>query len=97
MENQVIAPALSDEERTFLYDQRNSEHFRLFAKAITWAYSLEAAKLVTATQVDLPRIQGVLQGLLSARGVIMTQGLTAAPTEQDFRKRVLNFSQSPKH
>lgn len=71
--SQVIAPALTAEEKRFLYDQRNSEHFRLFSKAITWAYSVEAAKLVTCSSEELLRAQGVLQGLLTARGIITTQ------------------------
>lgn len=91
MEHQAIAPALSEEERRFLFDQKNSEHFRVFAKAITWAYSLEAAKLATAVTGDLPRLQGVLQGLLAARGMVMTQSLSQAPTEGVVRTRLLQL------
>jgi hypothetical protein len=83
--NQVIAPALSIEERRFLYDQRNSEHFRVFCKAIAWAYSIEAARLITLPKDDLPRIQGVLQGFLGARGIISSQAFAGAPSEEELK------------
>lgn len=84
----VIAPALTEEERRFLFEQRNSEHFRVFTKAITWAYSLAAAKLVTANRDDLSKLQGVLEGLLTARGIILAQAYNGTPSEEELKSKI---------
>lgn len=85
----VLAPALTQEEKQFLYDQRNSEHFRVFAKAIAWGYSLEAARLATIPTSDLPRAQGMLQGFLGARGIVYSQTFQGAPSDDELRRVML--------
>lgn len=89
MNQSVLAPALTEDERRFLYEQRNSEHFKIFAKAITWGYSIEAAKLVSVQRDDLSRAQGVLQGFLGARGIVFSQTFQGAPTEEELRRVML--------
>ena len=81
--NQVgIDLELTEEERRFLFDHRNSEHFRVFAKAIACRYAQEAGRLVSVPMAELPRSQGVLQGLLAARGMIVAQSLGGAPQSE---------------
>lgn len=65
-----LAPALTSEEAQFLYEQRGSEHFRIFQKAITYLYSLEAARMASTTPELLLRFQGVAQGLLVAKNLL---------------------------
>jgi uncharacterized membrane protein len=85
----IFAPALTEEEKQFLFDQKSSEHFRIFSKAITWSYSVEAAKLVSLPSDQLLRAQGVLQGLLTARGIISTQATQGI--QQSNQNTVLPF------
>lgn len=62
--------ALSEEDKSFLYDQRHSEQFRVFAKAIKYLESVAHARLTVAQQSELPVLQGKLQGLLAARNIL---------------------------
>ncbi len=75
---QLIAVPLSTEEKRFLYDQRLSEHWRCFDKAIMYLYGVEAAMLVNADREQLPVIQGRMQGLLLAKHLLV-QGLPPDP------------------
>jgi hypothetical protein len=70
MQQAVLAPVLDESEKQFLYEQRYSEHFRVFQKAIVYLYSLEATKLSVAQQAELPVYQGRLQGLLIAKNLL---------------------------
>lgn len=70
MQMQFLATALTQEEKTFLGDQIKSEHFRVYQKAITYLWSLEAAKMVHADSGTLPIFQGVCRGLLLAKNLI---------------------------
>ena len=70
MEQHFLAPALTEDEKVFLYQQRNSEHYRVFSKAITYLYSLEAARMVHAKPDELLQFQGKGQGLLLARSLL---------------------------
>jgi hypothetical protein len=66
-----LAQALTDEEKQYLFDQRNSEQFRIFSKAITYLYSLKAAELANTTPELLLRYQGILQGLLISKNLLV--------------------------
>lgn len=70
MNQQYLAPALDEVERNFLYEHRNSEHFRVFQKAIIYLYSLDCARLSLAKQEELPMMQGRLQGLMAAKNLL---------------------------
>lgn len=69
----ALAEALTVSEKQFLTEVKNSEHFKLFKKALEYQYSLVCAMLVHAKPEDLPIQQGRLQGLLSAINVIENQ------------------------
>ncbi len=83
---QVIAFPLTVDEKRFLYDQSKSEHFRVYDRAITYLYGVEAAMLVNADRESLPIIQGRLQGLLMAKN-LLSQGM---PPEPDQPARAAN-------
>jgi hypothetical protein len=73
--NQVIAQPLTHEEKRFLFEQRNSEHWRVFDKAITYMYGVTASiEMMRATTETLPQIQGRLMGLLMAKN-LLSQGI----------------------
>ncbi len=65
-----LAPALTMEEKKFLWEQRQSEHFRVYDKAITYLWSLKAAELASATPDTLLKYQGVIQGLTIAKNLL---------------------------
>lgn len=65
-----LAPSLSEQEKQTLYDNRNSELYRVFAKAVTYMYSIKAAELAHAQPQDLVRYQGIMQGLLIAKNIL---------------------------
>ncbi len=73
MEQARLATPLSDEERDFLFEQRNSYHYRLFEKAILWLYGREANQLVQCKPESLVQKQGILIGLTMAKN-LMTLG-----------------------
>ena len=70
MELAVLAQALTDDEKTNLYQYKTSEAFRLFHKTVVYLYSLEASGLSSCRQEELPVRQGRLQGLLMARNLL---------------------------
>jgi hypothetical protein len=62
---------LTEEDRLFLFEQRNSIHYRTFNKAISHLYMQECARLTSAKPEDLLRHQGILQGLALARNLLI--------------------------
>jgi hypothetical protein len=69
--DQFLAPPLTEQDKQFLWEQRHSEHFRVYQKAITWLYSLECARIASSKAEDLLRHQGVLNGLLTAKNILV--------------------------
>ncbi len=61
---------LTEADRQLLYEQRHSEQFRVFSKAIKYLESVAHARLTVAQQAELPVLQGKLQGLLAARNIL---------------------------
>jgi hypothetical protein len=71
MSNPVLATPLDEVERNFLYEQRHSEHFRVFKKAIVYLIGLEAARATVVTPDMLQNVQGRMQGLLAAQNLLV--------------------------
>lgn len=65
-----LAEPLDELEKNFLFEHRNSEHFRVFVKAINYLQGLEAGKMATASFEQLPVIQGRFQGLNIAKNLL---------------------------
>jgi hypothetical protein len=61
-----------EEAKLFLWEQRNSAHFKAYLKIIEHMYEKEASRLVNADPAMLLRHQGILMGLNLAKA-LMTQ------------------------
>lgn len=70
MDNAPLAPALTEQECQYLYEQRESYAFKLFAKVVAHQYSISAALLATAPREEIDTLRGELRGLVRARNIL---------------------------
>lgn len=62
---------LTEEDLQFLREQKDSAHFKTFARCIEIQYEVEASHLVNCRETtDLFRQQGILLGLKKALGIV---------------------------
>lgn len=61
---------LSEDDRQFLTDQRNSLHFKVYTRALNQLLAAKTSELIKATPDTLLRHQGVLQGLNLAKAIL---------------------------
>lgn len=59
-----------EEARLFLWEQKNSFHFKTYLKIIQYMYDKEASRLVNADPAFLLRHQGILMGLNLAKALL---------------------------